>query len=332
MAKDKQADRYQLTINNPQEKNLSHEQITNILLSNFKTLEYFCMADEEGSCYHTHVFVCFSSRVRFSTMKRHFETAHIEQAKGRIKENIDYIKKSGKWEKDIKHETSISGTFQEYGTPPSENHGKKADLTQLYNMIEDGWTNAEIIARNQDYILIIEKLDKLRTMILTEKYRGMRRLNMEIIYCYGETGTGKTRSVLDEYGDDCVYRITDYSHPWDGYNCQPVVLFDEFRNSLPLKNMLNFLDIYPLELPARYNNKYACYEKVYIISNWSLETQYEEAQRNDKPSWLAFLRRIHKVKIFDGNEVITYNSVQEYLERPTPFIPTDTSPFDDKKE
>ena len=93
--------------------------------------------------------------------------------------------------------------------------------------------------------------------------------------------------------------------------------------------MLNLCDIYPLELPARYSNKYACYETVYIVSNWSLEAQYQDAQEYDRPSWLALLRRIHKVKTFFGNEVITYNSVQEYFDRPTPFIPIDKSPFDE---
>ena len=332
MDKDTQSDRYQLTINNPQEHNFTHEQIVNILLTNFKTLQFFCMADEEGSCYHTHIFVCFTSRVRFSTIKRHFEVAHIEKVKGSVKNNIDYIKKSGKWENDEKHGTSVAGTYEQYGTPPPETKGKRADMHELYEMIEAGMTNAEILARNQDYILVIEKLDKLRTMLLTEKYRGIRRLDMEVIYCYGETGTGKTRSVMDKHGDESVYKITDYCHPWDGYSCQPVVLFDEFRNSLPLKDMLNLCDIYPLELPARYSNKYACYETVYIVSNWSLETQYQDAQEHDRASWLAFLRRISKVKTFFGNEVITYNSTKEYFNRPTSFIPIDRSPFDEKGE
>lgn len=329
MSKDTQSEFYQLTINNPHDYNWTHSQILNVLISNFKTLQYVAMADEEGSCYHTHIFVCFTSRVRFSTIKKHFPEAHIESVKGSIKNNIDYIKKTGKWENDIKHGTSIEGTFEEYGTPPAETIGKRDDMKRLYDMISSGWTNAEILARNQDYILVIEKLDKLRTMLLTEKYKGIRRLNLEVIYCYGETGTGKTRHVLDENQDDRVYRITDYQHPWDGYNCQPVVLFDEFRNSIPLKDMLNLCDIYSLELPARYSNKYACYEKVYIISNWSLEMQYEDAQRNDIASWKAFLRRIKKVKVFSHNEVITYSSVEEYLNR-SEFIPITNSPFDDK--
>ncbi len=76
-----------------------------------------------------------------------------------------------------------------------------------------------------------------------------------------------------------------------------MIAFDEFRSSLRIKEMLIFCDIYPIDLPSRYTNKYACYNKVYIISNLELEKQYYEIQREDKESWDAFLRRIHKVVI-----------------------------------
>ena len=78
--------------------------------------------------------------------------------------------------------------------------------------------------------------------------------------------------------------------------------------------MLNYLDIYPLDLPSRYNNKVACYKKVYIISNWPLDKQYNNEKVNDKESYLAFLRRIHKVIIYkDDGEKVQYNSVDEYV-------------------
>jgi hypothetical protein len=80
--------------------------------------------------------------------------------------------------------------------------------------------------------------------------------------------------------------------------------------------MLLFCDIYPIELPSRYANKYACYNKIYIISNWALEQQYLEVQKVDKETWDAFLRRIGKVITYDKNGKVTeYNSVKEYLDR-----------------
>lgn len=312
---------YQLTINSPIEKGWSHEHIIDVMRANFKTLVYICMADEQGSCYHTHVFVVFASRVRFSMVKRYFEEAHIEKCKGSVSDNVNYVKKTGKWELDEeKQEKKIEGTFEEYGAQPPDSKGKRSDMSELYQMVMDNMTNAEILAQNQDYILQIDKIDKVRTTILTEKYKETVRLDLEVVYICGATGTGKTRGVLEGNGFSNVYRVTDYMHPFDGYACQPVICFDEFRSSLKLKEMLLYCDIYPIELPSRYANKFACYNKVYIVSNWSLEKQYSEIQREDKESWEAFLRRINRIITYSKDGSISeYTSVKDYFDR-TDFI------------
>lgn len=319
-ATDHQSTRYQLTINNPLEHDLSHDAIKKILIEDFSTLDYVCMADEKGSCPHTHIFVCFKSRVRFSKVKKHFPSAHIEAAKGTVTDNVNYIKKSGKWENDDKHGTKIEGTFEEWGTHPPDSAGKNRDMSILFQMISDGYSNIDIIAYNQDYITMLTDMDRLRTEILTEQYKNERRLDLEVIYISGRTNTGKTRGVLDEFGDANVYRVTDYDHPFDGYRCQPVILFDEFRSSLRLADMLLYLDIYPIELPARYANKFACYTKVFIVSNRKLEEQYSELQRSERESWEAFLRRIKKVKIYEAfGEFKIYDSVESYMRRSGKF-------------
>ena len=318
---DPQSYMFQLTINAPVEKGSTQDKIVNIIRRKFKTNIYFCLADEEGTKFHTHIFVVFSSRVRFSMIKRYFPEAHIEKCVGNVSENIAYIKKSGKWELDeTKQEKKIEGTFEEYGTQPPDSKGKRSDMSELYRMIQDNMTNAEILSVNQDYIMQIDKLDKVRTTILTERYKETVRLDLKVTYISGATGTGKTRGVLEKEGYVNVYRVTDYVHPFDSYSCQPVICFDEFRSSLKLKEMLLYCDIYPLELPSRYSNKYACYHKIYIVSNWALEKQYSELQREDKESWQAFLRRIHNVIVYDkdGNKR-EYSSVKTYLEREREF-------------
>jgi len=329
---DSQAFMYQLTINDPLTKGYTHKNIIEIIKNNFRTASYYCMADEQGSCYHTHIFVVFSSRVRFSMVKRYFSEAHIEKCKGSVSDNVNYVKKTGKWESDeSKQEKKIEGTFEEYGTQPPDSKGKRNDMSELYQMVMDNMSNAEILAQNQDYILQIDKIDKIRTTILMEKYKETVRLDLEVVYISGVTGTGKTRSVLESNGYSNVYRVTDYLHPFDGYSCQPVLCFDEFRSSLKIKEMLLYCDIYPIELPSRYSNKFACYNKVYIVSNWDLGKQYSEIQKEDKESWRAFLRRIHKVITYDkfGNKT-EYNSVRAYFDRKEEFIQiddTDEIPF-----
>lgn len=279
------------------------------------------MADEIGEqgTPHTHIYVCFSSRVRFKTVKKHFPEAHIEVVHGTVQSNVEYIMKTGKWRNDKKAETRLEGTYEEWGTLPKQK-GTKPEMEELYQMIEAGYSNSEILAFNNDYILDIDKLDKVRTTLLIDKFKGARRLNLRVIYISGATGTGKTRGVLDTHGDGNVYRVSDYQHPFDGYNCEPVIAFDEFRSSLKLQDMLNYADIYPIQLPARYSNKVACYETVYIISNWTLEEQYAEVQKDNPESWKAFLRRIHEIRIYNKNGTIDiYDSVEKYLRRKQQF-------------
>ncbi|MSS11684.1 hypothetical protein FYJ38_24050 [Clostridium sp. WB02_MRS01] len=325
MPKDKQSRKYQLTINNPAENGFNHGKIKEILVARFKSFEYGAMSDEIGEqgTPHTHVFVCFCSPVRFSMIKKHFSTAHIEAVAGSIEQNLDYLKKERKWAETAKAETSVPGTFEEWGDRPPENLGKDKDLENLYRMVVDeGLSNAEIIRTNNDYIMQIDKLDKIRTTYLQEKFKGERRLDLAVEYTFGFTGTGKSRGILDEFGDSNVYRVTDYDHPFDHYSCEPVLVFEEFRSSLPLSDMLNYLDIYPITLKARYANKYACFSRIFIVTNWELEKQYAERQITDKESFQALLRRIHKVKHYvSKDEVIIYDSVDDYLNRNNKFIP-----------
>ena len=113
---------------------------------------------------------------------------------------------------------------------------------------------------------------------------------------------------MDKYGYENVYRITDYEHPFDGYKGQDVIVFEEFRSGIKIGEMLTFLDIYPLSLPCRYNNKIACFTKIFIISNIPLEQQYPEIQREQPRTWVAFLRRIryiHEMKQNDSLEEIS---------------------------
>lgn len=328
-----QRNAFQLTINNPETYGYTHTEIKKRLIEKFQTLQYFCMADEIGASGtpHTHIYVYFKSRVRFKTIKKHFPEAHIEAARGSVNSNIDYIKKSGKWEKTDKAETHVEGTYEEWGTVPTQK-GVSAEMEELFQMVKAGYTNTEILEYNNDYIVYLDKIDRTRLTLLIDKFKGTRRLNLKVVYISGATGTGKTRGVLDKHGDADVYRVSDYQHPFDGYECQPVLVFDEFRSSLKLQDMLNYLDIYPIQLPARYANKFACYETLYIISNWTLEEQYSELQKGNPESWNAFLRRIHEVHVYEKNGTITkYKSVGEYLHRNEKFHapkPEDAIPFE----
>lgn len=318
MAKDLQSRKWQLTFNNPVEHGYSHEVIKE-RLALFSSLVYWCMSDEIGNegTYHTHLFVVFSSAVRFTTIRNKFEGAHLEIVNGTSKQNRDYIRKEGKWADDDKSETNLSDTFEEYGEMPLESQGKRSDITKLYQMIKDGLDNYEIVEESPSYLLQLDKIEKTRQMIREKTYRQVWR-DVETTYIFGESGAGKTRSVMEKYGYDQVYRITDYDHPFDSYNGQDIIVFEEFRSSLRINDMLNYLDGYPLYLPCRYMNRVACFTKVYIITNIPLEYQYVDVQNKYSEIWGAFLRRIKRVVQYIVFGPVNYDSLEEYFERNKP--------------
>lgn len=317
---DVQSRKWLLTINNPVDKGYTHEFIKG-QLGKIKSCVYWCMSDEVGlmgGTPHTHIYIACSSAVRFSTLQKKFEGAHFDVARGTSQQNKEYVYKLGKWANSEKEDTRVDGTQEEWGDIPVEQQGKRNDLDDLYDMIKQGMDNYEILETNPQYLLSIDKIDKCRQTIRNKENKCKRR-EISCVYIYGATGTGKTRYVMDKYGDDKVYRVTDYKHPFDEYEGEDVIIFDEFRSDIPLKRMLQYMDIYSLRLPCRYANKQAEYTKIYIISNVGLRDQYTDIQRYEIESWYAFLRRINEVHVYTASGEVHRGTVDQYIHG---FIPT----------
>lgn len=293
-----QSRKWLLTINNPLDYGFSHATIKS-LLHNF-SVKYYCIVDEIASTgtLHTHVFIFLNSPTRFSTVQNRFNGAHIDKAYGSVAQIREYLLKSGKWAESEKAVTTVPDTFEEWGEIPSETEEKYGEVANLIEYIKAGMSNAEIIKENPKFWNRIKDIDILRQTLLSDKYEHEYR-PVEVVYLYGATGTGKTRGIFEAHKAKNIYRVTNYRSGrgvnFDGYSIQDVLVFEEFNSQIPIEEMLNYLDVHPVELPARYNDKVACYTKVYITSNIPLEQQYMSVQESRPETWNAFCRRIKKV-------------------------------------
>lgn len=298
MSTDPQSRKWALVINNPKDCGLDHDAIIEKL--HLFRPAYFCLADEigESGTYHTHIYLFSHSPIRFSTVKNRFPPAHIEKALGTSMENRDYVTKSGKWANTKKAETSVEDTFFEFGEVPSPAEEDSPAMYALMSCVDQGMTNAEIVRNKPSFAFKLKNIDELRDTIQAERHMKENR-PVQVYYLYGDSGTGKTYSILAKHGAENVCRITDYGGRngvrFDAYHGQSVLVFEEFHSQVPITAMLNYLDIYPLQLPARYHDRTACYTTVYITSNISLEEQYPDIQRSELETWRAFRRRIHTV-------------------------------------
>ena len=303
-----QARKWLMVINNPAEAGLGHAAITEIVLKFHPT--YFCMADEIATTEpFTRTSFLYPLTCALFHHQKAVSTAHIERAYGTPRENKEYISKTGVWADTDKVETSVPGTFAEWGEAPGRQRGQSAG--KCFNLCRNcvpanpPWK----FLKNIPILLSVSgTLNCCGQTILAGKYSAENR-KLEVTYLYGASGVGKTWGIFEQH--DPLGDLPHYQLPgckgisFDGYNGQDVLVFEEFNSQVPIEDMLNYLDIYPLHLPARYNDRVACYTKVYLTSNLPLEKQYRAEQWDRPETWRAFLRRIHNVIEYlpDGSTV-----------------------------
>lgn len=326
---DAQSRKWQITINNPSTHNLDHDSIKQAL-SGCKDLIYWCMCDEVGDeceTLHTHVYLHTYGPKPATWIQKRFPNMHREIVVGSDADNRAYILKDGeKFNKDDSghysytdkkkklHEgTNYSDTFYEEGTAEESRQGKRKDADVVVSMIKSGASDMDIIDAVPSAYRNLEHIQLTRSMYRADRFKTEWR-NLTVVYIFGKTGLGKTRSVMESFGYTDVYRVTDYKkYPFDDYEGEDVVMLEEFRSSFPIGDILKYLDGYPLRLTARFKNKQACFTKVFIVTNDPPEMQYKNV---DLDSVSAFWRRISEIREFVApGEYRSYKTLDEYKRR-----------------
>jgi len=176
-------------------------------------------------------------------------------------------------------------------------------------------------------------MEYVRMTLREAEYAGKNRDHLDVMYVYGKTGVGKTHSTLEDYGSSNCYRVTDYRHPFDRYNSvqHNVLIFEDFMSGIPISDMLQYLDKYPIMLPARYNQKVATYETVRILSNTDVRNQYPNVKNDNRMTWDAFIRRIPKIRVYTGFNQYQDFSMTEYMDRYIGLTETGTLITNDAK-
>lgn len=284
-----QARRYLLTINNP----IQTDEEISLYVQGLEHFKYCMFQREKGhekETEHIQMFLVFTVGKWFSTVKSYFPTAHIEKAQGSNVQCRDYCSKK---------DTRVSGPYElgEFAEQRS-----RTDLATIVELAKCGATDSEIQSLfPSQYLLYIDKIHKVREQFRYDLNKSNER-KVVVTYIYGPPGCGKTRYIVNKYGYGTFYRMTNYrKNCFDYYDNEKVIVFDEFDSSLPITEMLNYLDVYPVQLPCRYSNKLANYDEVYIISNLKLFEQYQIIQEEKPLQFQALLRRIHKIIRFDEN-------------------------------
>lgn len=282
-SKTSQGRRWFLTINNPTE---TDEEMCQYI-ENLEHFKYSKFQREKGhneETEHFQIFIIFTIGKRFNTIKNYFPRAHIEQAKGSNVQCRDYCSKT---------DTRVSGPY-ELGQFAEER--QRTDKQAFVEMARAGMSDEDIYhALPSLYLSHSKDIGSLHRKALYEKFKNEWR-NVEVTYIYGPPRTGKTSYVYEHHDKDDVFRVTLYGNSsFDAYKAEDVIVFDEFDSSFKITYMNHYLDGYYVELPARYDNRFTMYTKVYIISNLPLKKQYLNEQETKPEIYDAFCQRIHNI-------------------------------------
>lgn len=110
---------------------------------------------------------------------------------------------------------------------------------------------------------------------------------------WGGTGLGKTRFVYQQHPDDDIW-VYPGSGWFDGYEGQPIALFDDYRGDLDISTMLQVLDRYPMAVPIKGGHVNWNPRRIYITSNIMPTMWYESI---DGETRAALLRRLDRIDV-----------------------------------
>lgn len=225
-----------------------------------------------GGTPHLQGYATMHNPTVFSTWKRLVgERAHIEVAKGNAQQNRAYC---------TKPECRVPGTEPfELGQIPEA--GERTDLTKLVEAAKD-------VSKSITDIIEIDGVNFLRYYKGVERirsaYAGERDFKTIVCWCFGSTGTGKTRTIRESARGAYWKQNSPW---WCGYDpsSHHTVVIDEYRCDFSkFSFLLQLFDRYPLSVQSKGGNCNFRARKIFVSSpkspneTWATRTEEDVQQ------------------------------------------------------
>ncbi len=272
------------TLNNP----------VDMVMFDDEEMEYLVYQEEisESGTYHLQGYCEFKNRPRQNKAKALLggNEVHLEPRRGTQKQAIDYCKKD---DSRVAHTEPY-----EEGTPRTQ--GKRMDLEGFKNEVMEGARLRDLL---DDHWGVIARYPKFyQTLMALNRPIRPDDANIHVTLHYGDTGLGKTRAVMDEFGANPeFYRtpLTNGTMWFDGFDGHKIVLLDDFGGStshVSLCFVLRLLDRYPVVVPSKGGHTWWLPDAVHVTTNLLPKTWYKWENRGEQNKALA--RRFHKVYLY----------------------------------
>lgn len=200
----------------------------------------------EAKPNHIHIMLSFSTPKTFKTIANDFgvETQYVQKIKSNFANALSYLTHANTPEKEPYPTSDVFTNILDIDKT-IEQH-RRVKLDDIFEEIRNGFCrkyNIHKFVNVNDYVKYKQKLD------LAFKYYERASINhdrkMRVVYIFGSSGIGKTtlaKKILAELNKD-YYITSGGKNPFDNYEGQPAILFDEFRDkNMDIEEFLKLTD------------------------------------------------------------------------------------------
>ncbi|AXH75502.1 MAG: putative viral replication protein [Circoviridae sp.] len=245
---------------------------------------------------HNQGYVQFFKQQRFKGAMTALNTkCYLAVARGNLQDNIEYTSKEG--------DAKAIGHFVKQGQ----------HLKGIVENHEAGNTLLDIVENDEaTYIKYHGGIDKVYGMLDNEKYSKLIR-NVSNYIIWGDTGVGKTTSIINKYGIENCFLLTNVDGDnkyFTNYNGESILIIDDFYSWLHLSVLLKILDNQPYQTRGLYRSGWARWTEVYITSNEDPDLWYKETVGEKRK---ALFRRFKKrIEVSKGNNGTLDTNIIEF--------------------
>lgn len=258
---------------------------------------------------HYQGYLQLDTKKPLTYMKRHFSnTANWGSINGTPEDNITYCSKS---------ESKIAGPWIIGEEKNLTHQGERTDIKDMIEMKISGANYTKMVLEHgANYIRMYKSINHVANMIRSENSDQSEKKNIEVIYLWGPTRSGK--STYARTIDNKAYIKSPDNKWWDYYSDHETVIFEDcgaIDNSkeVNVKMWLRWLDHYKLNGDVKGDFVELKYTKAIITSNIPPKCMCSD---------LAFLARITICYKFENDH--TYKIYDKY-EKPPLLAPLATT-------
>lgn len=252
---------------------------------------------------HKQAWAYSNRAMKLSGWKKVFPGDHVEQMRGSFSQNDAYCSKEGQ--------------LHEFGEKPMGN-GQKRSLQNLCVLVkeaaEEGQMLCDVITDEPNQATFVQYNSGIKQLYNASVTAKLRRIDKnfapEVIYIYGEPGSGKSRYVREK--DPEVFDIPEEdSYKWkDGYSGQEAVVYENIspNNVKAPERLLKEIDRYFIQVPVKggyigWRPRRIYFTSVYKPCHFANDCSFSKAQE--------FLRRITHIINMDTHRGITIERAPE---------------------